>query len=279
MTGYIQISAPYENARRIGVTGKMWNWQFTYQLPDGGELITPDLHVEVGEPVELVLESDDVIHSIYIPEFRIKKDAVPGRYNRVWFKPTEVGTYPVYCTEYCGTQHSSMVTRVVVHRRGELARWMREAARAVWADLSKEQFERWQSISTAEEFEAFRQEIAGEDAELAEQLEDLKAPWIVGDELRKARGCTTCHSIDGSYDGGPTWLGLYGSERRFEDAPPTAADENYLYQAIAYPKRRRVLGASGQMPEYPVDVTTDRADREIRAIVAYIRHLGDSPPQ
>ncbi len=113
--GFMELRTPPKDAVNINVTGQKWNWTFTY--PNGSS--DNVLHVPVNKPVRLVLTSVDVIHSVWIPVFRTKMDAVPGRYTDLWFTATETGDFPLECTEYCGTGHSAMLTHVVVHPAGE----------------------------------------------------------------------------------------------------------------------------------------------------------------
>ncbi len=122
--GFMDMVNPPVDALDIRALGQKWQWVFTY--PNGH--IDAELHVPVDRSVRLTLESDDVIHSLWIPAFRIKRDAVPGRYNRIWFQPTQPGEYPVLCAEYCGTKHSEMVTRVVVHEPGGYEKWLTDAS-------------------------------------------------------------------------------------------------------------------------------------------------------
>lgn len=98
-------------ALKVAVTGKKWSWWFDHPEGKGA----PELHLVANRPAELVLSATDVIHSLYVPEFRLKQDAVPGRFTRMRFTPTLPGTYPILCTEYCGTDHSRMLSTVVVH--------------------------------------------------------------------------------------------------------------------------------------------------------------------
>ena len=122
--GFLDIINPPANAMQVHVLGQKWLWSFTY--PNGH--IDTELHAPVDTPVELILSSNDVIHSFYVPAFRIKRDAVPGRYNRIWFEATQPGEYLALCAEYCGTQHSDMLARVVVHEPGEFRAWLDEAS-------------------------------------------------------------------------------------------------------------------------------------------------------
>ncbi len=103
--------APGPAPLEVKVTARKWAWHFDHPGGKGGN----ELHVVLGRPTELVLGSSDVIHSLYVPQFRLKQDAVPGRYTRMSFTPTVAGTFPIFCAEYCGTNHSKMEASVVVH--------------------------------------------------------------------------------------------------------------------------------------------------------------------
>jgi len=105
----------------VSVVGKRWMWKL--QHPTGQREIN-ELHVPRGRAVKLVITSEDVIHSFFVPAFRIKKDAVPGRYNTAWFRATKDGTYHLFCAEYCGTEHSRMIGRVVVMEPEDYQTWL-----------------------------------------------------------------------------------------------------------------------------------------------------------
>ncbi len=124
-TGSVRLSmiAAPKNALEIHVEGKQWMWKI--QHPNGVREIN-NLHVPVGEPVRLIMTSQDVIHSFFLPAFRVKEDVVPGRYTQVWFKATQIGPQHIFCTQFCGTQHSRMIGEVVVMNREDYARWLRE---------------------------------------------------------------------------------------------------------------------------------------------------------
>ncbi len=122
--GFMDLMNPPADAMDVYVLGQKWNWNFTY--PNGHQ--DTELHVPVDTNVRLILESQDVIHSFYVPAFRIKRDAVPGRYNKIWFKATKPGEYLALCAEYCGTQHSDMLARVVVHEPGMFEKWLADAS-------------------------------------------------------------------------------------------------------------------------------------------------------
>ena len=118
---YFQIERPPRDALQVQVVGKQWMWKL--QHAEGRREIN-ELHVPVGRAVSLTMTSQDVIHSFFVPAFRVKQDVVPGRYTSEWFKPTEAGEYHIFCSLYCGTQHSAMIGRVVVMEPVDYERWL-----------------------------------------------------------------------------------------------------------------------------------------------------------
>lgn len=118
---YFDMHVPPEDAREVYVVGKQWMWKI--QHPQGNREIN-ELHVPVGVPIKLVMTSQDVIHSFFIPAFRIKQDVLPGRYTTAWFEATKPGEYHLFCAEYCGTSHASMKGRVVVMKQEDFERWL-----------------------------------------------------------------------------------------------------------------------------------------------------------
>ncbi|HTE89367.1 MAG TPA: cytochrome c oxidase subunit II [Terriglobales bacterium] len=118
---FFAMSRPPTDATEIYVVGKQWMWKI--QHPDGRREIN-ELHIPVGRPVKLVMTSQDVIHDFFVPGFRNKQDVVPGRYTTEWFKPTKPGSYHLFCSQYCGTDHSLMVGWVYVMEPAEHARWL-----------------------------------------------------------------------------------------------------------------------------------------------------------
>ena len=146
------------DAMQIDVVGKQWMWKLQHME---GRREIDELHVPVGRPVKLMMTSEDVIHSFYVPAFRVKQDAVPGRYSTVWFEATKPGTYHLFCAEYCGTLHSGMIGRIVV---------MEQAAFAAW--------------------------LAGETPGAGNV-----PVAVAGEQLFRAQGCGTCHRADGSGQG------------------------------------------------------------------------------
>jgi cytochrome c oxidase subunit 2 len=124
-TLFMAQQSPPDSALTINVVARQWMWKF--QHPEGASEID-DLHVPAGRPVRLTMTSQDVIHSLYLPELRIKQDVLPGRYTQLWFTANRPGTYALRCAEYCGTDHSGMVGRFIVMRPEDYARWLENAA-------------------------------------------------------------------------------------------------------------------------------------------------------
>ena len=133
---FFAASRPPADAREYFVVGKQWMWKF--QHPEGHREINT-LHVPVGEPIKLTMGSEDVIHSFFLPEFRIKKDVIPGRYTTLWFEATRTGTFRLFCAEYCGAEHSLMIGKLVVMEPEEYARWLDREAPAETMAMSGEQ--------------------------------------------------------------------------------------------------------------------------------------------
>ncbi|MFV2072249.1 MAG: cytochrome c oxidase subunit II [Thermoanaerobaculales bacterium] len=227
--GFLDIATPPANAYEVLVEGQKWNWSFTY--PNG--YVDENLHVPVNRPVRLVMSSADVIHSLYVPAFRIKNDVVPGRYSKVWFEATEPGEYDLFCAEYCGTSHSDMVAHVIVHPVGGFETWLEKASNF---------------------------------------LETMN-PVDAGRKLFQARGCTQCHSMDGSPKTGPTLLDVFGRTETMTNGEVLTIDENYIRESILEPGARIVAGFEAVMPTYQGRLK----DAEIMAIIEYLKApVGDS---
>ncbi len=118
---YFEQTRPPEGAIEINCVGKQWMWKF--QHPEGNAEIN-DLHVPLGQAVKINMISEDVIHSVYIPAFRVKQDVLPGRYTTLWFKPTKPGKYHLFCAEYCGAKHSEMRGYVYVMEPAQYQEWL-----------------------------------------------------------------------------------------------------------------------------------------------------------
>lgn len=118
---FFRINRVPSNALEVYATGRQWMWKF--QHPTGQREIN-SLHVPVGRPVKITMASEDVIHSLWFPSFRVKMDVLPNRFRTMWFEATKTGSYHIFCAEYCGTKHSGMIGTVVVMEPTEYQRWL-----------------------------------------------------------------------------------------------------------------------------------------------------------
>jgi len=139
---YASIKRPPDDALHINVVGKQWMWKAQHME---GKREINEIHVPVGRPVRLSIASEDVIHSFYVPAFRIKQDAVPGRINQAWFEATKPGEYHLFCAEYCGTIHSGMIGKIIVMEPAAFQQWLAGATPGApvvpVAELGRQQFE------------------------------------------------------------------------------------------------------------------------------------------
>jgi cytochrome c oxidase subunit 2 len=118
---YFELVRPPAETLQIYSTGKRWMWRFQHI---NGRAEINELHVPKGRPVKITFTSEDVLHDIYIPAFRVKADAIPGRYSEIWFEPSQIGDFHLFCAEYCGTKHSGMIGRVVVMEPADYQAWL-----------------------------------------------------------------------------------------------------------------------------------------------------------
>ena len=181
------------------------------------------------------MRSDDVIHSFFVPQFRVKQDILPGSYQQLWFTPTKVGTFDLLCAEYCGSGHSQMLATVKV--------------------LSPEAFARWEK---------------GDELEDGTALAAISlSPAERGEELHSQRGCLACHSVDGKEVIGPTFKNLYGKTESLADGSSVLVDENYLRESIYEPQAKMVAGYPPTMPSFKGILSED----EVTALIEYIKTL------
>ena len=227
---YLKTQVVDPASYEVNATAKKWMWQFEYS---NGKKTLNELYLQVDKPVRMVIASEDVLHSFYVPAFRLKQDAVGGMYTFLNFTPNKTGDYVLYCAEYCGLAHSDM--KGVVHV------------------LSEEEFYAWEK---------------GE-KDSTKSLTASRGLKDEGKDLYLKNGCNACHSIDGSPGAGPTWKGLFGKERNFEDGSSTVADENYIRESIEIPSAKLVKGYQPVMPAYKGLLS----DSDITAIIEYMQTL------
>ena len=223
---YIRMTVVPKDALEVKVTGQKWFWSFDYE---GGANSVSELVVPVGQPIKLLMSSRDVIHSFFVPSFRMKMDVLPNRYSVTWFEATRTGEFDLFCTEYCGTGHSEMIGKVRV--------------------LGEREFNEWLE--------------AGSGPAEGESLADY------GKTLFVRKACITCHSVDGSKNVGPTFLGIYGRDEAMADGARVTVDENYIRESILNPQAKIVAGYEPVMPTYQGILK----DRDIDAIIAYLKSL------
>jgi cytochrome c oxidase subunit 2 len=118
---YFTVSRPPARAMEVYAVGKQWMWKFQHLT---GQREINELHVPLGQPVKILIGSEDVLHSLYFPDFRVKMDAVPGRWTSLWFEATQTGTFHLFCAEYCGNNHSGMIGSVTVLEPRDFQAWL-----------------------------------------------------------------------------------------------------------------------------------------------------------
>jgi cytochrome c oxidase subunit 2 len=250
--GFIIAKTVPDNAYQIDVTAAKWYWKFKY--PNGAT--SDDLYVPAGRPVKLVLRSEDVLHSFYIRDFRVKQDVVPGRYTSLWFQadnPTEGEDFHhIFCTEFCGTGHSDMNRKVFVLPETEFDNWVVEQGR--WLD----------------------------------KVSDEDLWWKAGPQLYRA--CASCHTLDGSVGTGPSWGNYEGNGNVWErtkagsthkiDGGKNLGDiigpgkeyetpEGYLRESILNPGKHLVDPYGNVMPTFKGQLS----DRGIQALIDMMKNL------
>jgi len=233
--GWKPMKNPPDDAMRVTAIARMWNFRFEYE---NGKF-SDSLIVPINEPVILDLVALDVLHSLYIPAFRVKEDMVPGQDKVMWFIPGTPGEFDLFCTEYCGLEHSYMFTGVKV--------------------IPKEEFDAWMTDTTAVTV-AIDTELS-----LADQ----------GWQVLTRNGCNACHSSDGSKIIGPSYLGGWGGTRTVvsgREELQVTVDEAYIKRSIFDPDAEVVKGFNkGQMLTYEGMVT----EAEVELIIEYLKALNE----
>jgi cytochrome c oxidase subunit II len=230
------------DAMVVKVTGRQWNWLFEY--PNGKQ--TGKLYAVVDRPMKLEIRSADVLHGFFVPAFRIKADAVPGRTNTTWFQATELGSFDIECTVICGVDHSRMLGTVEV--------------------VSENAFKAWYFGPEGTEEPRAKSEI-GATASLGASHGTAPEPLAAG--VMRQKGCLGCHSTDGVPMTGPTFKGLLGRREeviRHGKAEWVTMDEGQIALAIREPSHDVVRGFPPMPP-----VALEHG--EIQTLVEYIKSL------
>lgn len=283
--GYMKTRRGPSDSLVVSVTGRMWQWDYRY--PNGAK--STEMRLPVGQPVRAEMESADVLHSFFIPAFRIKQDVLPGRKTHIYFTPQKVGTYDIFCAEYCGTMHSQMLSRVIVMPRDRFLAWYNASKAApqpvvAQADAPAASAGTLPGTNPAADAAGGAQPASSQSARTqppatgaapaprsagAAPKAGAGAPGQ-GASLLSQKGCTACHSIDGSKTLGPTFKGLYGSSVTvIADGKERTltVDDAYLTRSISQPQAEIVKGYQAVMPQLPL------SESEIKALIAYIKSV------
>jgi len=232
--GWNPMTKAPTDALNITSTARMWSFSFKYE---NGK-VSPDLIIPVNTPVKINLVSLDVIHSLFIPAFRVKSDMIPGREKMMWFLPQREGEYDLYCAEYCGLQHSYMQANVKV--------------------LSKEDYTLWYT-----------------DTAVVINVAKESAPGAEGLKIMINQGCNACHSSDGTKIIGPSYLNLYGEKQvviRDGKEVTVTVDDEYIKRAIFQPNSEIVKGYPRDlMQSYKESLSED----DIVKIIEYMKSLNE----
>lgn len=212
---FIKTRQPPKDAMEIFVIGKQWMWHLQHS---NGVRENNELHVPVGVPVRLTMISQDVIHSFFVPQFRIKQDVLPGRYTQQWFIATKPGKYNLFCTEYCGTSHSEMGGYVYAMPKKEFNEWLESGGSSKQAPVSM-----------------------------------IEA----GQRLYEQNACGNCHVAEDN-ERAPSLVGLFGKRRTMKDGAEVDVDDAYLRDSILNPYSKIVKGYSDTMPEYKKQLTEEQ---------------------
>jgi cytochrome c oxidase subunit II len=225
------MKSPPKNPFLITSTARMWSWSFKY--PNGA--VTDTLFIPTNKAIMINLNSDDVIHSMYIPAFRVKQDMVPGNKNFIWFIAEKEGTYDLFCAEYCGLRHAYMTTAVVA--------------------MQGQVFDKWYKGSTTAAAPTAGKVI------------------LPGLGIIRKNGCIACHSLDGSRIVGPSFKSIYGQKTTVlvkDKEQQVTVDDNYILESIYEPDAKIVKGfQKGLMKPYKDLVTKE----EIKQITEYLKSL------
>ncbi len=228
--GWKPMTRAPKDAMEVTVYGRMWNFSFEYE--NGRR--TDTLYLPKDKPVKLNLVAMDVIHSLYIPAFRVKQDMVPEKKNNfMWFEPQREGTYELFCAEYCGLKHSYMYTAVKVLQDRLFTSWMTDTTQVAQAAV--------------------------------------ESPAATGKRIMQNIGCFACHTLDGSKLVGPSFKGIWGEEQTVVtdgQERQVKVDEDYINRSIYEPNADVVKGFNkGLMLSYKGQLSDD----DVANIIAYLK--------
>ncbi|MGD9764429.1 MAG: cytochrome c oxidase subunit II [Candidatus Binatia bacterium] len=233
---FFVFARPPDNAHEVFVVGKQWMWKLQHM--EGRREIN-ELHVPVGQSIKLTMTSEDVIHSFFVPAFRVKFDVVPGRYTTTWFHATKVGEYHLFCAEYCGTEHSGMIGKVIVMEPADFQNWLEE-----------------------------QPPPPSPPGAVVASLGPSSSPAAAGEALFNRNACATCHQPQGGALG-PSLVGVFGSTVKLADGSTVQADEAYIRESILNPAGKVVAGYQPVMPTFQGQLN----EEELMQLIQYIKSL------
>ncbi len=252
------VSAPTD-AYEVRVIAKQWLWTFQYE---NGQSTVNELYVPMGRPVKLVMTSQDVIHSFFVPVFRVKSDVVPGMYTSVWFEANVPGKHQIFCTEYCGTDHSGMLAKVIVLDEDQWDLWNRGKKLGpipAGSDGAGQLAVAGQAGASGPE-DGRLTSAASVSVTLAEQ----------GHELIRSKGCVACHTESETPNAlGPSLRGIWGKEQELADGSKVRVNDQFIRESLMDPNAKVAKGFNPVMPTFKG--LLDEA--EINAVTAYIKTL------
>lgn len=229
---YVRLFAPPSDALKIYVVAKQWMWKVEH---NGGQREINALHVPIGRPIQLVMTSEDVIHDFSVPAFRVKHDVLPGRYETLWFEAQLVGTFRLFCTQLCGTEHAQMIGDVVT--------------------MSAPDYQLWLGQNDA------GASTVGQGATLFRKY--------------GCSGCHGGDGAGGPQDHSgvraPSLIGLYGSPVPLADGALVTADDVYIRDSILMPRKQIVAGYSPIMPSFSGQI----GEEDVLKLIAYIKSLAE----
>lgn len=245
---YLGLRKNLPNPIEINVVGKQWMWNIEYT---NGRKTLNELYLPNGKNIKLIMTSEDVLHSFYMPNFRLKQDVVPGIFTTIQFQPTMLGTHPIYCAEFCGTAHSDMLGKIIVLEPADFEHWLNTGKIPAGAP----------GVAMAAEPE--------KGAAAAGSTGPMKSPAEKGKDLYQAKGCFACHSTDGTPKVGPSHLNIFGRVEELQDGSKITVDENYIRQSLMEPQAKVVKGFPPSMPTFKGLLTDD----EVNYLIAYLKSL------
>jgi cytochrome c oxidase subunit 2 len=235
---FLDLRTSPKDALQIRVKAYTWGWNFVY--PDG-TMIAQEVAVPQGRPVEFIMSSQDTLHSMHLPAFRQKQDVLPDRYTTIWFPTDRIGDYRIYCSEYCGLDHSNMYARLQI--------------------LPQAEFDAWFALKS--------------DITLGPDGQKLP-PAVIGQiAYSQQYGCKSCHSLDGTKGIGPSFvetMSYWGKERPLEGGGSALVDDNYIRKSILAPHSQLAEGFGKWMSVFSPQPPLEHID----GVIAFLKTLNQN---